>query len=185
MRERKLAERLKKGDTAALSQIMDIYTPYAYTIISNIFGTALYEEDIEETLSDCFLCLWKNRDRTEEGKLKAYIASIARTKALDRLRSMKILLPLEENIQIAKCQEPEAQTIIKELSAIARDAVDALPEPDREIFKRHYFLFETSDSIAESMGINASTVRTKLSRGRERLREYLMEKGYEYENTAK
>ncbi len=185
MKEKRLVEKLKEDDTEALSKIMDIYTPYAYTIICNICGTALSSEDIEETLSDCFLCLWENRAKAEAESLKAYIASIARSKALDRLRRLKIVLPLEDNVEILQCQDPEAEVIINELASVTREAVETLAEPDREIFKRHYFLFETSDSIAESMKLNPSTVRTRLSRGRVKLRGYLEEKGYEYENTAK
>ena len=61
---------------------------------------------------------------------------------------------------------------------IAREAVDSLGEPDSEIFKRHYFLYQKTDEIAAVLDMNAATVRTRLRRGRERLREYFGERGY-------
>ena len=185
MNEQKIIKKLKRGDVAALSQIIDIYSPYAYAVINNIIGNKLPPEDTEEALSDCFLCLWENRQKISEESIKAYIASIARSRALDRLRLMKICLPLEENFQITEVPDPEAEVLISELSKLAREAVDSLPEPDCEIFRRHYFMYESCESIAQNMNINASTVRSKLFRGRTKLKAYLSEKGYEYENTLK
>ena len=69
-----------------------------------------------------------------------------------------------------------------ELSKLARAAVEALPEPDREIFKRHYFLFEKTGSIAAGINMNHATVRTKLARGRKHLKDYFTERGYDCED---
>ena len=60
----------------------------------------------------------------------------------------------------------------------AREAVDTLGEPDCEIFKRHYFLYQKTEDIAAALGMNGATVRTKLARGRQRLKYYLEERGY-------
>ena len=183
MREIKAAEKLKKGYSRALPEIMDIYTPYAYTIIKNISDGRLGQQDIEECLSDTFLSLWENSEKIQPEKLKAYIGTIARSKALDKLRGLKIILPLEEDIILARCEEPEAQSIKNELAELIKQAVEDLPEPDREIFKRRYFLMESCDTIAEKTAMNPSTVRTRLSRGLLKLRKYLGERGYDNENS--
>ena len=44
---------------------------------------------------------------------------------------------------------------------------------DREIFLRYYYYLQTTDQIAETMGIPPSTVRSRLSRGRKTLKETL------------
>lgn len=41
MNEKKLVSRLQKGDTAALGEVIDIYTPYVYAIVSNVFAGML------------------------------------------------------------------------------------------------------------------------------------------------
>ena len=51
----------------------------------------------------------------------------------------------------------------------------ALGEPDREIFQRYYFFYQKTEEIAKSLGLKDTTVRTKLARGRKRLKEYLTE----------
>lgn len=180
--EKKLVSRLQKGDTAALGEVIDIYTPYVYAIVSNVFAGMLPEEDAEETVSDVFTALWYSRLNAEAGALKAYIAAIARNKAKSRLRTLRISEPLQDDFPLADCKLPEKQYILDELGDITRRAVESLPEPDREIFQRHYFLYQKTQDIAGDMGLNAGTVRTKLARGRKRLLAYLTERGYSCEN---
>lgn len=180
--EKRLLQRLKKADTAALEEIMDIYTPYLYAVVSNVLGGVLGSEDAEEIVSDSFAALWYAREKIKAESLRAYLAAIARNRAKDRLRAMKISETLEEDVPVAECDLPERQALVAELSAIARSAVESLGEPDREIFKRHYFLYQKTDDISRDMGINAATVRTKLARGRQRLKDYLTERGFGCEN---
>lgn len=183
MTEKKLMEKLKAGDTEALSTCIDRYSSYAFAIASKLSGDTLSREDIEETVSDSFVALWYSRDKLKEAGLTSYLGAIVRNKTLDKLRTLHIILPLEDDFVVTSCQEPEAEMIKDELSHAAREAVETLPEPDREIFKRHYFMYEKTEDISQTMGIKASTVRTKLSRGRDKLKKYLEGKGFEYENT--
>lgn len=115
MNEKKLVSRLQKGDTAALGEVIDIYTPYVYAIVSNVFAGMLPEEDAEETVSDVFTALWYSRLNAEAGALKAYIAAIARNKAKSRLRAMRISEPLQDDFPLADCKLPEEQYILDEL----------------------------------------------------------------------
>lgn len=50
-----------------------------------------------------------------------------------------------------------------------------MPEPDREIFLRHYYYCQGVADIALALDMNANTVKTRLRRGRERLRKELAE----------
>ena len=56
------------------------------------------------------------------------------------------------------------------LSTVARD---------RELFVRHYYYGQTVARAAEEMELNLSTAKTRLRRGRERLKTFLQEVGYE------
>ena len=182
MNERKLMSALRDGSTGALGEIIDRYSPYIYAVAANILGDILPQEDVEEIVSDTFTTLWYTRDSVRSGKLKPYLAAVARNKAKSRLRTLHIAEPLEDDIPISECRQPEAEAVVKELTVLARSAVDALPEPDREIFQRHYFLYQKTEEISTDMSINSATVRTKLARGREKLRRYLTERGYSCEN---
>lgn len=169
MNETKLLRQLKRGSTAALSEIIELYTPYVYAIASNVMRPMLPAEDVEEAVSDCFAALWYNRDSVEPGKLKGYLAVVVRNKALSALE--------DDYIDLA-ADSPEDGVLALELRELAREAVDTLGEPDCEIFKRHYFLYQKTEDIAAALGMNGATVRTKLARGRQRLKYYLEERGY-------
>lgn len=47
---------------------------------------------------------------------------------------------------------PEEGVLTLELRELAREAVDTLGEPDCEIFKRHYFLYQKTEDIAAALG---------------------------------
>ena len=182
MDEAKITARLKKGDPAALVQVIEQYTPYLYTIVVNILGSAFSPEDAEDIISESFTVLWYSREKIQRGRLKAYLSAIARNKAISHLRKLKLYEPLEDDMLIVRCRQPEQELILGELTELARKAVDSLPEPDREIFKRHYFLYQKTEDIAFELKLNPATVRTKLTRGRKRLKKHLTERGYGCEN---
>ena len=179
MTERTLLRQLKDGDTGALSEIIALYTPYLHTIASNIMAPQLPREDIEEAVSDAFVELWTHRTELLPGKLKAWLAVVTRNKAKDALRSHKLAEPLNDDLLELACDgDLEKELLQKELGQLARQAVDTMGEPDREIFRRHYFLYQKTEEIAAVLNMNAATVRTHLARGRERLRVYFNERGY-------
>ena len=179
MTERTLLRLLKDGDTGALSEIIGLYTPYLHAIASNIMAHALPQEDVEEAVSDSFVALWYHRDEIKTGKLKPWLAAVCRNKAKDALRAARADEPLDDDLlEVAAPGETEESVLRAELGALAREAVDSLGEPDGEIFRRRYFLYQKTGEIADALGMNAATVRTRLARGREKLREYFTERGY-------
>ena len=55
----------------------------------------------------------------------------------------------------------------------AWETVMSLGEPDSEIFVRRYKFDEKIKDISKAMGLNISTVKTRLSRGKRKLRKML------------
>ncbi len=60
--EAKLLLRLKQKQRASIDQAIEIYTPYLSTVLYNMLGNSLPQEDIEEIISDVFVALWKNAE---------------------------------------------------------------------------------------------------------------------------
>ena len=147
---------MKRGEEKALEWIIDRYCAYVSTIIGNILGDFRTDAAVEEAVSDVFFLLWQNSGKVLPGKLKAYLGALARNKA----------------------REAE-----KEQARFIRLALLKMPYPDREIFLRHYYYCQTVETLSREMGIPPSTAKTKLRRGREKLREVLLEGGYGVEDT--
>ena len=174
----RLVEAMQDGDESALGTAIQRYTAYVGTIVWNIVGDRLNEDDTKEIVSDVFYTLWKNSARIKKGKLKAYLSSISRNRALDALRRSKREASIEEDEVEIPVSGPEDELVHAEMYAALQAALNALPEPDRTIFIRHYYYYQKTSVIAQQLGMNKKTVQTKLFRGRETLRRVLTEGGY-------
>lgn len=170
MNEKKLLLRLKKKDENALSEAIDIYTPYLSTVLYNAVGTSLSKEDTEETVSDVFVTLWQNAYAIdlEKGTIRSYIAAVARNSAFKRLSKQKDCVCLDD-IEIANNDFAEKASS----DDFLWKAVMSLGEPDNEIFVRYYKFDEKLKTIAKATGLKLSTVKTKLSRGKRKLKKIL------------
>lgn len=179
--EQRLAERLKTGDTAALEKIIDGFSGYVCTVIRNFSRGTLSEQDIDELCSDVFYGLWKRRDNINaELGLKAYLSAVARNAVKNRFRTLKP--PAED---ISELELPDDFSIEelaerRELMSALYEALETLSDAEREMFLRFYFYGEKSSEIAIKTGAAESSVRSRLSRTRAKLREYLTERGFEY-----
>ena len=66
------------NDELDIEKIINEYSGYLLKVVSNICGTYLNREDIEEIILDVFCTLWKNKEKLDlEKDIKPYIASIA------------------------------------------------------------------------------------------------------------
>ncbi len=172
--EERLLRNLKKRKRGSLEKAIELYTPYVSTVVYNVIGAAMSREDIEETVSDVFISLWKNAGSldADKGCIRAYLGAAARNTAKNRLRRAFGHEELDETI-VSDSSIPEEEAERREERRLLIDAVRALGEPDSEIFLRYYFYDEKISEISDTVGICTSTVKSKLARGRKKLREIL------------
>ena len=165
--EAKLLMRLKQKQENSINQAIEIYTPYLSTVLYNT-STSLSKEDAEEIISDVFVALWKNAEYIDLGKgsVRTYIATIARNLAYKRLRKNIAIASLDE-IEVACDKDIEKDCVVHDA---VWQAVMSLGEPDSEIFVRCYKYGERIRDIAKATGINVSTIKSKLSRGKRKLK---------------
>lgn len=178
--EKKLLLRLKRGEHGAIEDAVEAYTPYLSTVLYNMCGGRLVKEDAEEVIADTFVALWKNAERidAQKGTLRSYIAATARNFALKKLSKTKNFADIAE-VEVAAEGDFAVDTA---QSDELWDAVMSLGEPDNEIFVRYYKFGEKLNDIAAATGVNLSTVKTKLSRGKTKLKKILSNAEERYEN---
>lgn len=173
-----LVDAMTRGDETALEMLIDRYTAYVGTIVWNIVKGKLDKADAKAIVSDVFYLTWCSADKIRLGKLKGYLSVLARRRSINTLRSVKGDRPLEADTIQIPVPGPEDESIRQEAYSALRRSLNRMPEPDRTIFIRHYYLYQKTSSIARAMNINVSTVKSKLRRGRENLRRELTEGGY-------
>lgn len=181
MKDKRLIIRLKKNAAGALDSIINKYSSYVYTVVYNIMSGAMTQEDIEETVSDAFIKLWKNSGFLQEDKpLLPYLSVIAANEARNRLRKCKNYAFCDNSVLDTVPGEDFFENIEKSetVSMILEAAENCLKETERELFIRHYFYGEKLEKISEHLGLTLSNSKTKLCRARKKIREYLTERGY-------
>lgn len=170
MDEKKAVAQLKQGSEEALRWLIDRYTAYVSTIVLRVLGQNMPTADTEEVTADVFVSLWRSAEEIQSGTVRSWLGSVARNTAKNRLRQMKQQLPLEEEILVLDGTTPDTALEKQEQQRAVRRAVLAMEQPTRDIFLRHYFYCQSVADIAREMHMNASTVKSHLRRGREKLR---------------
>ena len=174
MREEIILRKMQARDPAGLEALMDRYLPYVSVIVWNILRDCMPPEDCEETASDVFLAAWEQAGQLRPGHVKGWLGTVARHKAKNKLRQRGQALPLVEDLlDLPGPDDPAAALEQAEEQALVRRAVFSLPDPDREIFLRHYYYAQSVKEIAAALDMSGSTVKTKLRRGRFKLKELL------------
>ncbi len=170
--ESKLLHRLKQKQKNSINLAIEIYTPYLSTVLYNMVGNGLPKEDIEEIISDVFVMLWKNAEYIdlEKGTIRSYISASARNFALKRINKRS------EYTSIDEIDLPDITNFADDFSETERlwKAVMELGEPDNEIFVRYYKFDEKLKDISKATGLNVSTIKSKLSRGKRKLKKILL-----------
>ncbi len=110
--------------------------------------------------------------------MKGWLGAVARNKAKNKLRQIGQTIPLEESVlDIPSLDDPTVDIERAEEQQIVRQALDSLPSEDREVFLLHYYYAQSIKEISVSMALNESTIKTKLRRGRMKLKEILTKEG--------
>lgn len=183
MEEEQLIARLRRGDPTALEELMDRDLSFACGVAGSILRGA--PRDAEEVVSDAFLALWENAHKLIPGKIRAYLGRIVRNKAKNRLRELGREMPLEEDLlALAPAQAPGPTEVLErtERAVLIQALLASLEPQDRDIFLRHYYYGQTVGEIGAGLAMNPATVKTRLHRGRKKLKELLLERGISCED---
>ncbi|MDR1821778.1 MAG: sigma-70 family RNA polymerase sigma factor [Oscillospiraceae bacterium] len=177
--DKKLIHRVSRGDSAAFDTLIGRYTPYVSAIVYNICAARLTKEDMEELCADVFVSAWKNAGAVTlaDGSLRPWLGTVARNAAKSRLRGSRLELELQEDQLDLPDKSPEEKLTEAAERALVLAALDSLGETDRDIFIRHYYHCQSVRVIAEALEINENTIKTKLARGRGKLKTYLTNGG--------
>ncbi len=182
MNDKKVLKELKKGNVVYYELLIDTYSSYVSVIVQKV-GRKLSSQDIEELIADVFIKIWNMRHELaiKDGCLKSYLATMARNITLNKLKSVgklnEISFEEEEVIYEALGENPEEQLLVLETQETIASLVEKLKEPDREIFIRRYFYFESLNDISQKMGISVGTIGSKIARSKKKLEKNLIKEG--------
>lgn len=186
MNERELIARLQKRDEAAFEELIRQYEKKVYTLCFRMCGNS---EDAEEAAQDAFLALWRGIDRfRQESSLSTWIYRLATNACIDTLRRRKkqsgsVSLDDEELFVDAVDTSPQPQETVehRETQKLLQEGLSALPEEYRKVLILREIEGLSYTEIAESASIELGTVKSRISRGRSLLRNFLSGNGNFFE----
>ncbi len=169
---------LKRTPQEGLHQLISAYRGLVGKICANVL--AGHPEDIEEAIADTFIKIWKNASKLnpKRGSLKGLLIVTARHQAINRLQqlSRSNIVPLDDELLYDQHDIVE-YLLAQEDSDILQQAINLLPEPDREIFVRRNYLLESVQDIAAHLQMNEKQISNRLYQCKLKLRKDLQERG--------
>ena len=169
----------------AISETVASYGSYCRTIVGRILEDP---EDVEEVLSDTWLKAWQAIPPNKPRYLKLFLGKIARNQALSTYRAQTSQKQGGSMVQLALDELEECVPGPNEIDSnlnqeILKDGIEKFLRTEsrqaRMVFVRRYFYLEDTEQIARRYGIRESNVLMILSRTRKKLKQYLIQEGYD------
>ena len=164
--------------------IRELDIKYGKTCHSLSYNITNSKQDAEECVNDAYLGAWNTIPPTRPNPLLSYIVKIVRNislkiywrkKAAKRSGNYKIALEEIEGC-IAGPQNVEDEMEARELARIIEEFLDTLTLENRVIFMRRYWFADSYKDIAELVGLTEKNISVRLTRIREKMKQYLIER---------
>lgn len=162
-----LVERTRGRDTRAFETLMRRYNRRLYRIARSILNN---DDMAEEAVRAAYIRAFANLDRYEPaGKFGAWLARLAFNEALTLRRHSPVAGPLaaiQPAAAVPAAEGADPATSKQQLE----DAIDALPEVFRTVLVLRVVEDLSGVEVAVCLGLNETTVRTRLYRAQQRLK---------------
>ena len=189
MNEKELIARLQARDEAAFEELIRQYEKKVYSLCARMCGNA---EDAEEAAQDAFPALWRGIDRfRQESSLSTWIYRLASNACIDLMRRKKkgagsVSLDDEELFvdAVDPAPQPHEEAERRETQRLLQEGLLSLPAEYRSILLLREIEGLSYSEISAALDLELGTVKSRISRGRTLLRNFLSVNGNFFENAA-
>ena len=175
--DNEIIEKLFCRNEEALTDTEEKYGSLCRKLAYGILGDY---EDVKECVNTSYYKLWNAVPPAKPQSLKAYLCKIVRSVAFSMRRKNS---PAEMHLTELSELFPDSTTAEEqfddmELTALFNSFLALQKDVNRRVFILRYYYNLSIEEIALATGQKASTVKTKLFRMREELKNYLLKNGY-------
>jgi RNA polymerase sigma-70 factor (ECF subfamily) len=184
MDEQALIASACKGELRAFNQLVLLYQGMAYNVAYRILGDP---DAAADATQDAFLSAFKAMPRFRGGSFKSWILRIVTNACYDQLRvkqrrpasSLDDLSVEADHTHYLRdpAEQPDESVERQELNQMIQAAILTLPEEQRVVLVLSDVQGLSYQEIADVTGLSLGTVKSRLSRGRARLRDHLVQQG--------
>jgi RNA polymerase sigma-70 factor (ECF subfamily) len=160
-----------------------IYMRYESLLRTVILGVIRDEAEVDDILHDVLLQVWERGDRynPNERGLRGLLVTLARRRALDRLRRRAAYRRATESLKsdvnnplINEITTTANQVENSDLSALLTRMIQLLPEAQKEVINLTFFKGMSQREIAAQRHISLGTVKTRLHLAQRKLHNFLL-----------
>jgi len=151
-------------------KIEDAFDQYHQAVFDFVYRLTRDTDLAEDITQECFLALVRapNRFQPDRGTIKTYLFAIARNLALKQYRDQRANEPVGESVDVSA--DPRSAL---EISFAVANAIAGLPHLQREALVLFQYEGLTLDELAQVVGTDVGTVKSRLHRASERLKKEL------------
>jgi RNA polymerase sigma-70 factor (ECF subfamily) len=178
--EQNLIASSTRGDIEAFNQLVQLYEGRIYNLCYRMLGD---EDTAADAAQDAFLSAYRNLGKFRGGSFKSWLFRIATNACYDILRARKrrpstsldAAMDAEDSAFEPHDQgeSPDEFALRRELGTAIQQGLAVLPEDQRVVLILSDIQGMSYQEIAQIVGANMGTVKSRLSRGRARLRDVL------------
>jgi len=171
-----------KGDVRAFNQLVIRYQSIAYNLAYRILGD---EDAASDATQDAFMSAFKAMPRFRGGSFKAWVLRIVTNACYDQLRARRrrptsSLDDMEGEADhspylLDPAERPDEAAARRELDTMIQAGILTLPADQRSVLVLSDLQGMDYQEIAQVTGLALGTVKSRLSRGRAKLRDYLLD----------
>ncbi len=160
---------VKSGDQGAMAELYDRYSSVVYAVALRVLGDTMAAEDV---LQEVFLQLWRNPSAFDaaRGSLGAWLAVIARNRAIDALRKRKPETDIED-VVVSVAPDLASEADRSRAAEKVRGVLGAMPPAQRSALEMAYFQGLSHSEIADKTGEPLGTIKTRIRAGLTMLRK--------------
>jgi RNA polymerase sigma-70 factor, ECF subfamily len=176
-----LMTQIAQAQSTALSELYDRYGRMVFSLAFRITGSS---ETAEEVTQDVFVQVWRFAEHYDarQGKLTTWLSSVTRNRAIDILRQQNVrpeghadsmdddLFSLNDPASDAAV-EPSVELRLQQEQV--RQALEQLPEEQRQVLALAYFMGMTQLEISVKLNQPLGTVKTRIRLGMIKLKDLL------------
>lgn len=182
-----LVEQAKENNQEALTEIYEMSSPAVYRTIKVLIKE---EDTVYDILQDTYIKAFTRLDQLQDSeKLIPWIKMIANNRAKDWLKKSKPVfftdisnneddgsISFEEGIEDVRFDmNPEMSMDEKEVHRLVMEILDQLPEDQRLVIGMFYYEEMSVKNISEILGVSENTVKSRLSYGRKKIKEQVLD----------
>ena len=178
-----IIKKILQGEQALFAQLVQRYQRYVFTLVNRFTSN---REDAEEISQDIFVKAYRSlADFRGEAKFSTWLYTVVRTSCITFLRKKQLDTTSLDNertlIQLENKESGFNANIVEQKSrhAMLNAAIQLLSPDDCQILTLFYKGEQSLEEIGRIMGLEPNTVKVKLHRARNRLKEK-MEKHFSY-----